>query len=447
METLKVVSMNLYGVPLLNSASSLKAVGQDFDDFAREKGFADADVIVLQEVFGVEVPFTDLSISDPLYQALLNEMHEMGFYYVSQRPNRGAATNGGSLVFSRHPIEAQSAQPFDFGKSFGVDSLLGDKGFGHVEITVGGQKFAIFHTHLQSALNDDYENQSNVRAAQLAQIKEQMDKLKDKGFTVVLAGDLNVDDSTGEHGTVFGAGGVLSDFTRGTRAEGSLDYSYLGKIAEGGSIEDTSRAVLDYVLFDKNSDVIVDANYTILDAVFDGASTDITDRNERYYSDHRPVVSEITFVAGDAPAAVHSTLGTEGADTLVGTDDADVIRGHDGNDMLFGRGGDDRLEGGSGADRLYGGAGNDTLEGGAGADVFVFSGGHDVITDFNSSIIASHRDRLVLQIAGVTEWSQLGDRVERNGTDVIIHVDDDNSITLQGADTLAFNWFGSVEFI
>lgn len=67
----------------------------------------------------------------------------------------------------------------------------------------------------------------------------------------------------------------------------------------------------------------------------------------------------------------------------------------------------DTLNGGAGNDTLNGGNGNDILTGGTGADLFVISGninliGTDTITDFASGV-----DRIQIDLAGVTQLSDL----------------------------------------
>jgi Ca2+-binding RTX toxin-like protein len=109
-------------------------------------------------------------------------------------------------------------------------------------------------------------------------------------------------------------------------------------------------------------------------------------------------------------------------------------KGNELDNMLTGNAGDNTLRGMAGNDIIDGGSGNDILTGGAGNDTFVFKPnfGHDTITDFSagagSDDVLEFDAQLFAGFAGVMEAAQ------QVGNDVVIHHDDDNSLTLLNVD-------------
>ncbi|HYI27032.1 MAG TPA: hypothetical protein VD863_04195 [Bradyrhizobium sp.] len=93
-------------------------------------------------------------------------------------------------------------------------------------------------------------------------------------------------------------------------------------------------------------------------------------------------------------------------------------------------------------DTFHGSNANNVFEGGGGVDTFVFNNaiGHDTITDFD----ASGNDHDVIRFEGVfDDWNDLRDHMEDTGDDVVIHLDDHNSITLENVN---FNQLGASDF-
>jgi VCBS repeat-containing protein len=108
--------------------------------------------------------------------------------------------------------------------------------------------------------------------------------------------------------------------------------------------------------------------------------------------------------------------GEKGDDTLSGWLD---------NDILIGGTGDDYLDGNSGDDTLLGGTGNDYLDGNSGDDTYIFNlgDGHDIISDFSGN------DKIVFG-ESITQSDLL---FMKNNMDLIIKIDDENSITIKNA--------------
>ncbi|MDO1583747.1 DUF4214 domain-containing protein [Rhizobium oryzicola] len=102
------------------------------------------------------------------------------------------------------------------------------------------------------------------------------------------------------------------------------------------------------------------------------------------------------------------------------------------NANIYGVGndGDNVITGGDGRQQLYGGKGNDTLTGGGGADVFIFrpGDGKDVITDFQTG---SGGDMAQIGQFGLYSFADVMARMRQNGSDVILQLGQDDSITFK----------------
>jgi Ca2+-binding RTX toxin-like protein len=131
---------------------------------------------------------------------------------------------------------------------------------------------------------------------------------------------------------------------------------------------------------------------------------------------------------GDEFSSIENLTGSSHDDALGGDEAGNVLLGHNGHDALKGYGGDDRLDGGDGADRLSGGGGADSLRGGADNDTFVFSGdfGHDIILD-----VAPRGDDLQFDRSIFKSFDQVLANSAQVGSDVVITIDADRSITLE----------------
>ena len=116
---------------------------------------------------------------------------------------------------------------------------------------------------------------------------------------------------------------------------------------------------------------------------------------------------------------------------IVGTSGDDTLTGTATNESFDGQAGNDTINGGGGNDVLVGGAGNDALTGGSGNDTFVFKAGfgHDVITDFVAG--AGTDDAIEFQNNIFADFDAVLAAASASGSDTVITVDADNSITLQ----------------
>lgn len=173
------------------------------------------------------------------------------------------------------------------------------------------------------------------------------------------------------------------------------------------------------------------------------------------------------WTSADLIAGLETFLGTTGDDNIVGNDLSNTLAGFAGNDVLRGLDGDDFLDGGTGQDSYYGGIGNDVLGGGyesedyiggagssdqgntyvggEGNDIlygtrftdrylFNLGDGHDTISFVRSPIAPLvGLDRIEFG-SGITSDMLSASRTE---TDLILHINESDSITIQ-------NWYADV---
>lgn len=146
----------------------------------------------------------------------------------------------------------------------------------------------------------------------------------------------------------------------------------------------------------------------------------------------------------DRRSLIENAEGGSGADIIIGNavrnrldsgDGDDTLLGGRGRDKLFGGNGDDLLKGGRDQDLIVGGAGNDMLWGGRMADVFHFSvsSGYDTIADFRDG-----EDKLSIDIPGVSR-RDLIDSARQYGKDLVLTIDEENTITILDFDRADFS--------
>ena len=196
-----------------------------------------------------------------------------------------------------------------------------------------------------------------------------------------------------------------------------------------------------------------------------------------YNPEGRPVPGGNGFVTGYEDKIVtelknvENVIGSRHDDAIVGSEGNNVIEGGGGADWINGAGGRDTVSyahssqgvrvdlsgqdiegvgrgwggdaqgdrllsienviGSQHNDTMIGTRGDNVFTGGNGVDTFVFDRfiGNDTITDFRAN--GSNHD--IIQFRGVfDDFNDLMAHAERSGHDVVIHIDDHNSITLQG---------------
>ncbi|WP_368669423.1 calcium-binding protein, partial [Roseibium sp. RKSG952] len=109
---------------------------------------------------------------------------------------------------------------------------------------------------------------------------------------------------------------------------------------------------------------------------------------------------------------------------LTGSDVGETLTGGIGDDVIEGNGGDDLIQAGTGDDIIAGGAGDDTYVLDLALD------GHDIITDFAAG--SESEDVLQIDTSVVTDFDALILLAADDGSDTVIMIDIDTSVTLQG---------------
>jgi Ca2+-binding RTX toxin-like protein len=239
---------------------------------------------------------------------------------------------------------------------------------------------------------------------------------------------------------------------------------------DGGNRNDTFHLTVDEVRdFVFGRDGIDTVDYSEADRgltidLYNGLTT------AKFSHDGRPVPGEEDKVVTHL-SNVENVVGTRHDDVIIGSDGDNVLEGGAGADWINGADGRDTVSyaesragvrinlsgqdiegvgrgfgGDAQGDRLLsienvigsdyndwmlGTRGNNVFTGGAGNDTFVFNRtmGHDTITDFDAT--GSNHD--ILQLHGAfANFDELLAHAETRGHDVVIRIDDHNSITLQG---------------
>jgi autotransporter-associated beta strand protein len=141
-----------------------------------------------------------------------------------------------------------------------------------------------------------------------------------------------------------------------------------------------------------------------------------------------------TIVAGNGTDSVIAGNGNNtislgsGSDTVTAGNGNNVISGGNGPDIVTVGNGNNTIDAGNGADVLKVGTGNNTLTGGNGGDSFVFGPdfGKNVITDFG------HGDQIEFDGGVFADFHAVQAASHQVGTDTVIGLDADHSITLVG---------------
>jgi hypothetical protein len=264
------------------------------------------------------------------------------------------------------------------------------------------------------------------------------DWMSGRGGDDVMIGDVG---ATGQVPGSTGGSGDVSAFGGHDRMNGGAgDDRMIGDIAHAAANQSSGagafhRAGHDQMRGGNDDDTIFGDTEMFVDGFF-------TFGNDKLYGEAGDDV-----VYGDYET-VQDLFFEEPTDTTAGGND--YLDGGDGADQLFGRGGRDNLVGGAGNDQLQGDAGNDRVSGGAGDDIviaalgddrlfgdegapagsdtfrFLANSGKDVIQDFQNDVDT-------IEISSSYGFADGGDVVATatiSGSNVILHLDANNTITL-----------------
>jgi len=173
-ETLNVLAYNVYMRP-----TSLFRNGQEIRARLLAENLHGYDVLVFSEAF-----------DDDARRILLQGLQ-------SEYPHRtrilgadhGFEQDGGVIIVSRWPIEAQDQRPF--GNLCSGTDCSADKGVLYARIAKGGRRYHVFGTHTQA---DPDARSAAIRRPQFQLIREFIDSKRIPATeAVIIAGDLNVD--------------------------------------------------------------------------------------------------------------------------------------------------------------------------------------------------------------------------------------------------------------
>jgi Ca2+-binding RTX toxin-like protein len=267
------------------------------------------------------------------------------------------------------------------------------------------------------------------------------------------AGNDTVTGATNQQNQFSDYGQGLDTLTGGNRADTfNLTVDHLWDRVDGGDGVDT----VNYSGADRGLLIDLQFGYT----------------SGKFFFEARPVEGGNGWISGEEEKIVteldniENVVGSRHNDIIVGSNSDNVIEGGGGADWIHGADGNDTvsyagssagvvvsLTSGSAAggdaqgdtlisienvigsehgDTIVGNRENNVFTGGDGNDAFLFfrgAIGHDTITDFD----ASGRDHDVIEFAGVfRNFDELRQHAEAHGNDVVITIDEHNSITLQG---------------
>ncbi|MDO9206857.1 MAG: calcium-binding protein, partial [Sulfuricurvum sp.] len=154
---------------------------------------------------------------------------------------------------------------------------------------------------------------------------------------------------------------------------------------------------------------------------------DGTTLNYSKYLYSEPTVDDDALIYGDGDDVIDALSGD---DTIVDLGGNNIIDGNSGNDTLQSGDGNDTLIGGIGDDTLYAGKGDDQVDGSVGSDTYIynFGDGHDVISDYTQD--SNDIDQIIFG----QEITVNNLNLTRTASDLIITIDNDNSIVVQ-------NWY------
>jgi endonuclease/exonuclease/phosphatase family metal-dependent hydrolase len=177
-----------------------------------------ADVVVLDELFNhastsdIESKLADLY---PYHTPVVGQVCSGGGWngISGDCSNSWFVINGGTMIFSKYPIDAQYAHVFSNSTS-GTWDYNANKGAALAEIDKNGVKTWVVGTHLQAdQSNTSTDTTQATRLAQLGEIRGWVNGIVGSTAPVLLGGDLNVEYS---HGAARG------DYANAQNAVGGL---------------------------------------------------------------------------------------------------------------------------------------------------------------------------------------------------------------------------------
>jgi endonuclease/exonuclease/phosphatase family metal-dependent hydrolase len=194
--------------------------------------------------------------------------------------DRGAKQDGGVVILSRWPIANCPAVQKIFDVCDGTDCGA-EKGVLYVRIVKEGQPYNIFGTHLNAGSG---ANATNVRLQQLRAIKRFIDEQRlAKTEPVIIAGDFNIDKSSGEYASLLSGLNVTHPPLQPGGYSPATEPR--GQYFEARDCPRPGQHYLDYILVSKDHKRLAYAsNEALMPCTADGGNL----------SDHYPVLGRFT---------------------------------------------------------------------------------------------------------------------------------------------------------
>ncbi len=172
---LKVMSYNFYCRPRFmfwdNQVVRAKLLAKNICEWEEKNG--KIDVLLLQEIF-------DNKANKVIKKTLKN----IGFIFKSHRVKKMFKTNGGGLIYSRHPICELDNYTFKKAQIFNAPAA---KGANYAKILKGNTHFHLINVHFDSFSEE-------FRTIQMTNLKN---FIKEKNIpedeTIIIGGDYNID--------------------------------------------------------------------------------------------------------------------------------------------------------------------------------------------------------------------------------------------------------------
>lgn len=266
-QTLEVLSYNIYMRPRF-----LFFDGQEVRASLLPNKIQGYDVIIFQEAF-----------DDHVRNNLLNRLNnEYPYQTKILGSDKGIRQDGGVIMVSKWPIEAQDQQLF--GNACAAEDCLADKGVLYAKINKQGQIYHLFGTHIQSG-----RNKRAIREQQFHIIKSFVDsKQIPKDEPVIMGGDFNVNRfSQSTYESMIAILDVTHPSSKGLR------YTSDGKINDLKGIN--TRTYLDYVFYSNNHLRPAEAFNEVRLIRADQKWKGITKTSHQDLSDHYPVYGYFEF--------------------------------------------------------------------------------------------------------------------------------------------------------
>jgi endonuclease/exonuclease/phosphatase family metal-dependent hydrolase len=263
-ENLKILTWNVQMLPRLGavfSSSCRKLQNKRTEWIADYLRQTDYDVIVLEEVF------------DKRFRvAIMAELKSSFPYQLEPYKASLFKLSNGVMIFSKYPFQLVSQYTF---KSAVAADVFATKGAAMIKIKHESVNYYIIGTHLQADYT--FKNNCKVRKKQLQEIKKELiDAYVLEDDVLVIAGDLNVPDSTPEYTEMLNILNV-SDVVASTNCSNFTTFTPLNF----WNRQTSESLKLDYILVasKKNQYQTTEPHINVITKSYNGQFVDLADHH------------------------------------------------------------------------------------------------------------------------------------------------------------------------